>query len=72
MEEGVGNAPTSAKPILFSGQVQPAYICLPSVSESSRPPTKRGLAGDTRSHCSNLSCSVAPHDFLGRASLRKI
>jgi hypothetical protein len=28
--EGVGNAPTSAMPILFSGQVQPAYICLPS------------------------------------------
>ena len=31
MAEGVGNAPTSAMPILFSGQVQPAYICLPSV-----------------------------------------
>ena len=30
--EGVGNAPTSAMPILFSGQVQPAYICLPSVN----------------------------------------
>ena len=30
MAEGVGNAPTSAMPILFSGQVQPAYICLPS------------------------------------------
>jgi len=28
--EGVGNAPTSAMPILFSRQVQPAYICLPS------------------------------------------
>jgi hypothetical protein len=31
MAEGVGNAPTSAMPILFSGQVQPAYICLPSI-----------------------------------------
>jgi hypothetical protein len=30
LAEGVGNAPTSAMPILFSGQVQPAYICLPS------------------------------------------
>ena len=30
LAEGVGNAPTSAKPILFSRQVQPAYICLPS------------------------------------------
>jgi hypothetical protein len=30
MAEGVGNAPTSAKPILFSRQVQPACICLPS------------------------------------------
>ena len=44
MAEGVGNAPTSAMPILFSGQVQPAYICLPSVKWSgwrdshSRPP----------------------------------
>ena len=28
--EGVGNAPTSAMPILFSRQVQPAFICLPS------------------------------------------
>ena len=34
MAEGVGNAPTSAMPILFSGQVQPAYICLPSVEWS--------------------------------------
>jgi hypothetical protein len=31
--EGVGNAPTSAMPILFSRQVQPAYICLPSIKE---------------------------------------
>ena len=44
MAEGVGNAPTSAMPILFSGQVQPACICLPSVKWSgwrdshSRPP----------------------------------
>src|ERR1017187_10871710 len=30
LAEGVGNAPTSAVPILFSRQVQPAYICLPS------------------------------------------
>ena len=34
MAEGVGNAPTSAVPILFSRQVQPAYICLPSVKWS--------------------------------------
>ena len=34
MAEGVGNAPTSAMPILFSRQVQPAYICLPSVKWS--------------------------------------
>ena len=32
MAEGVGNAPTSAVPILFSGQVQPACICLPSLN----------------------------------------
>jgi hypothetical protein len=31
MAEGVGNAPTSAMPILFSRQVQPACICLPSL-----------------------------------------
>lgn len=30
MAEGVGNAPTSVMPILFSRQVQPACICLPS------------------------------------------
>jgi hypothetical protein len=30
--EGVGNAPTSAMPILFSRQAQPAYICLPSLN----------------------------------------
>ena len=34
LAEGVGNAPTSAMPILFSRQVQPAYICLPSVKWS--------------------------------------
>jgi len=33
MAEGAGNAPASALPILFSGQVQPAYICLPSLNE---------------------------------------
>jgi hypothetical protein len=32
LAEGVGNAPTSAMPILFSRQVQPAYICLPSLN----------------------------------------
>ena len=32
LAEGVGNAPTSAMPILFSRQVQPACICLPSVN----------------------------------------
>jgi hypothetical protein len=30
LAEGAGNAPTSVMPILFSRQVQPAYICLPS------------------------------------------
>jgi hypothetical protein len=30
MAEGVGNAPTPAMPVLFSRQVQPASICLPS------------------------------------------
>jgi hypothetical protein len=34
--EGVGNAPTSAMPILFSRQVQPAYICLPSKKVAGR------------------------------------
>jgi hypothetical protein len=46
MAEGVGNAPTSAMPILFSGQVQPAYICLPSVKLAARAglaPTPCGL-----------------------------
>jgi hypothetical protein len=33
MAEGVGNAPTSAMPILFSRQAQPACICLPSVNK---------------------------------------
>ena len=36
LAEGVGNAPTSAMPILFSRQVQPAYICLPSMKWSGR------------------------------------
>jgi hypothetical protein len=30
MAEGPGNAPGSVVRILFSRQVQPAYICLPS------------------------------------------
>ena len=34
LADGVGNAPTSAMPILLSRQVQPAYICLPSVTWS--------------------------------------
>jgi hypothetical protein len=47
MAEGVGNAPTSAMPILFSGQVQPAYICLPStryarIADSRLPISKDG------------------------------
>jgi len=41
LAEGVGNAPTSAMPILFSGQVQPACICLPS---------KIACQGWTRTH----------------------
>ena len=48
LAEGVGNAPTSAMPILFSGQVQPAYICLPSVKLAARvglAPTPSGLTG---------------------------
>ena len=45
--EGVGNAPTSAVPILFSGQVQPAYICLPSklAARVGLAPTPPGLTG---------------------------
>jgi hypothetical protein len=46
MAEGVGNAPTSATPILFSGQAQPACICLPSVKLAARvglAPTPCGL-----------------------------
>jgi hypothetical protein len=30
LAEGVGNAPTPVMPVLFSRQVQPACICLPS------------------------------------------
>ena len=44
--EGVGNAPTSAMPILFSGQVQPAYICLPS---------KNGCQSWTRTNTARLN-----------------
>ncbi len=39
LAEGVGNAPTPDNPGLFSRQVQPAYICLPS---------KIGCSGWTR------------------------
>src|ERR1039457_1704804 len=47
MAEGVGNAPTSAMPILFSGQVQPAYISLPSkmAARVGLAPTPHGLTG---------------------------
>src|SRR6266705_7191512 len=47
MAEGVGNAPTSAMPILFSRQVQPAYICLPSklAARVGLAPTPNGLTG---------------------------
>ena len=48
MAEGVGNAPTSAMPILFSRQVQPAYICLPSVMKS-------GCQGWTRTNTERLN-----------------
>jgi hypothetical protein len=45
--EGVGNAPTSAMPILFSRQVQPAFICLPSENDLAArvglAPTPNGL-----------------------------
>src|SRR5665811_1432268 len=44
--EGVGNAPTSAMPILFSRQVQPAYICLPS---------KNGCQSWTRTNTARLN-----------------
>src|ERR1700748_1474708 len=36
LAESAGNAPPSAIPILFSRQVQPAYICLPSINEERR------------------------------------
>jgi len=43
--EDVGNAPTSAMPILFSRQVQPAYICLPSRNGGcAQVPARVGLA----------------------------
>src|SRR6266540_3490575 len=47
LAEGVGNAPTSAMPILFSRQVQPAYICLPSklAARVGLAPTPNGLTG---------------------------
>ena len=47
LAEGVGNAPTSAMPILFSRQVQPAYICLPS--------TQNGCQAWTRTRTSGLT-----------------
>ena len=46
LAEGVGNAPTSAMPILFSRQVQPAYICLPS---------KNGCQSWTRTNTARLN-----------------
>jgi hypothetical protein len=48
LAEGAGDAPSSAVPILFSGQVQPAYICLPSARMAARvvlAPTPNGLTG---------------------------
>jgi hypothetical protein len=59
--EGVGNAPTSAMPILFSRQVQPAYICLPSKNWSGwqelhlRPP---------RSEQGRLLLTLHPENWL--------
>jgi len=44
MAEGVGNAPTSAMPILFSRQVQPAYICLPFIKCQGGGIRTRGLS----------------------------
>jgi hypothetical protein len=61
MAEGVGNAPTSAMPILFSRQVQPAYICLPSTKWSGwqelhlRPP---------RSEQGRLLLTIHPENWL--------
>ena len=46
LPEGVGNPPTSAMPILFSRQVQPTYICLPS---------KIGCQGWTRTNTARLN-----------------
>ena len=48
MAEGVGNAPTSAMPILFSRQVQPAYICLPSVRVESGEMSDERLSISTK------------------------
>jgi hypothetical protein len=52
MAEGVSNAPTSAMPILFSRQVQPAYICLPSLN------VECGMEGVSNHH------SLIPHSTL--------
>ena len=49
MAEGPGNAPGSGDRTLFSGQVQPAYIFLPSAKWSGwrelhpRPPPSEGV-----------------------------
>jgi hypothetical protein len=51
MAEGVGNAPTSAMPILFSGQVQPAYICLPSINGQGGRSCTCGLPVPSRAVC---------------------
>jgi hypothetical protein len=46
MAEGSGNAPASAMPILFSGQVQPAYICLPSKNDFAPKGIRIIMSGD--------------------------
>ena len=63
MAEGVGNAPTSAMPILFSGQVQPAYICLPSVKCSGWVGLALGRQG-AGSLCSSSAAYYTSHFTL--------
>src|SRR5215510_13504426 len=63
MAEGVGNAPTSAMPILFSRQVQPACICLPS---------KNGCRTWTRTKTSGLTGRRATFTLSGNGAAGRI
>ena len=60
LAEGVGNAPTSAMPILFSRQVQPAYICLPS---------KNGCQSWTRTNTARLNRPACYFDTIWQLAI---